>query len=135
MTIAGSNFGSTKGTSTVTFNGTGATPSSWSATSIVVPVPAGATTGNVVVTVGGVASHRADVTILECAKALAALAGRSEVTPDEILDAAGLALGHRLPFDPFAPAPKLEPQQLRRLLEEALDTEVAPRKKAPGTAA
>ena len=53
MTITGTNFGATKGTSTVTFNGTTATPTTWSATSIVVPVPAGATTGNVVVTVGG----------------------------------------------------------------------------------
>src|SRR6185437_386721 len=33
------------------------TPSSWSATSIIAPVPAGATTGNVVVTVGGIASN------------------------------------------------------------------------------
>ena len=39
------------------FNGTAGTPTSWSATSIVVPVPSGATTGNVVVTVGGVASN------------------------------------------------------------------------------
>ena len=46
-----------QGTSTVTFNGTAATPTTWSATSITVPVPAGATTGNVVVTVGGVASN------------------------------------------------------------------------------
>src|SRR2546425_3099797 len=30
----------------------------------------------------GVASHRADVTIVECAKALAPLAGRTEATPD-----------------------------------------------------
>ena len=57
VTIAGTNFGATQGTSTVTFNGTAGTPTSWSATSIVVPVPSGATTGNVVVTVGGVASN------------------------------------------------------------------------------
>src|SRR5205823_6790621 len=78
----------------------------------------------------GVSSHRADVTILECAKATAALAARSEVEPRDVLEAADLALGHRLPFDPFAPAPKLEPQALRRLLEEALEVEVEP-KKAP----
>jgi hypothetical protein len=57
VTITGTNFGATQGASTVTFNGTAATPSSWSATSIVVPVPATATSGNVVVTVGGVASN------------------------------------------------------------------------------
>ncbi len=57
VTIAGANFGATQGTSTVKFNGVSATPTSWSATSIVAPVPAGATTGNVVVTVGGMASN------------------------------------------------------------------------------
>src|SRR5262249_22770965 len=38
VTITGTNFGATKGTSTVTFNGTLATPTAWSATSITVPV-------------------------------------------------------------------------------------------------
>src|SRR5262249_57376192 len=57
VTITGTNFGATQGTSTVKFNGTTATPTSWSATSIVAPVPAGATTGNVTVTGGGVASN------------------------------------------------------------------------------
>jgi glucose/arabinose dehydrogenase/PKD repeat protein len=57
VTIAGANFGATPGASTVTFNGTVAAPTSWSATSVVVPVPAGATTGPVVVTVNGVASN------------------------------------------------------------------------------
>ena len=63
VTISGANFGATKGTSTVTFNGTNATPSSWSATSIVVPVPAGATTGSVMVTVAGVASNALPYTV------------------------------------------------------------------------
>jgi large repetitive protein len=50
VTITGTNFGSTQGTSTVKFNGTAATTiGSWSATSIVATVPTGATTGNVVV--------------------------------------------------------------------------------------
>jgi hypothetical protein len=55
VTITGLNFGATQSRSTVKFNGTLATPTSWSDTSIVVPVPAGATTGNAIVTVGGVA--------------------------------------------------------------------------------
>src|SRR5438477_1284855 len=63
VTIAGANFGATQGTSTVKFNGTVATPTSWGATSIVAPVPAGATTGNIVVTVGGVASNGASFTV------------------------------------------------------------------------
>jgi len=64
VTITGTNFGATQGSSTVTFNGTAATPTSWSATSIVVPVPAAATTGNVVVTVNTVASNGVPFTVL-----------------------------------------------------------------------
>jgi hypothetical protein len=57
VTITGINFGTTQGTSRVTFNGTAAIPTNWGATSLVVPVPSGATTGNVVVTVEGRASN------------------------------------------------------------------------------
>ena len=64
ITITGMNFGSTQGTSTVTFNGTSGTPTTWNAGSIVVAVPTGATTGNVVVTVGGVASNAVAFTVL-----------------------------------------------------------------------
>lgn len=63
VTITGANFGASQGSSTVRFNGISATPTSWSATSIVAPVPAGATTGNVVVTVGGVASNGVSFTV------------------------------------------------------------------------
>src|SRR5439155_11831267 len=48
----------------VTFNGTATTPTNWSATSIAAPVPTGATSGNVIVTVGGVASNGASFTVL-----------------------------------------------------------------------
>jgi hypothetical protein len=64
MTITGANFGASQGTSTVTFNGTLAAPaSSWGPTSIGVVVPSGATPGNVVVTVGGVASNGVAFTV------------------------------------------------------------------------
>ncbi len=64
VTISGANFGTTQGTSSaVRFNGTLATPTTWAATSIIVPVPAGATTGAVVVTVGGVASNGVGFTV------------------------------------------------------------------------
>ncbi len=76
----------------------------------------------------GVDSHRADITIVECAKAIAALAGRVEANAEDVLAAAELALGHRLAADPFAPAPRVEPQLLRRVLEEALEVEVTPKK-------
>jgi len=63
VTITGANFGATQGTSAVKFNGMVATPTSWSAPTVVVPVPAGTTTGNVVVTVGGVASNGVTFTV------------------------------------------------------------------------
>lgn len=57
VTITGSLFGLSQGSSTVTFNGVGATASAWSPTSITVTVPGGATSGNVLVTVGPRASN------------------------------------------------------------------------------
>jgi len=78
VTIAGANFGATRGTSTVTFNGVQAVPSSWSASSLVVPVPAGATSGAVVVTVGGVASNALAFTV-NAPPTLAAIANQTSV--------------------------------------------------------
>lgn len=53
VTISGSNFGQS---GSVTFNGSAASPSSWSPNSIVVTVPSGATSGSVVVSAGGLSS-------------------------------------------------------------------------------
>ncbi|MBV9181152.1 MAG: IPT/TIG domain-containing protein [Acidobacteria bacterium] len=54
LTLNGSGFGTSQGThSSVTFNGLTAVPSSWNNTAISVPVPAGATTGSIVVNVNG----------------------------------------------------------------------------------
>jgi Mg-chelatase subunit ChlI len=78
----------------------------------------------------GVSSHRADITILECAKAAAALGGRVEAGVQDVLEAAQLALGHRVAVDPFAPPHELEPRVLRRLLDEALEAELTPKKAA-----
>jgi unsaturated rhamnogalacturonyl hydrolase len=72
VTITGTNFGTTQGTGTVTFNGTLGTPSSWSATSVVVPAPSGATTGSVVVTAGGAKSNAVTFTVIP-APAISAL--------------------------------------------------------------
>lgn len=63
ITVAGAGFGATQGTSTVTFNGISATPTSWSNTSIAVPVPAGASTGSVVVRVNGQNSNGVTFTV------------------------------------------------------------------------
>jgi hypothetical protein len=57
VTITGANFGSAQGGSTLTFNGVVATPTTWAATSIIVRVPVGATTGDVVINTAGVASN------------------------------------------------------------------------------
>jgi hypothetical protein len=57
VSINGFNFGNTQSTSTLTFNGVAATPTSWTDKNIVASVPAFSTTGAVVVTVNGVASN------------------------------------------------------------------------------
>jgi len=64
LTVNGSNFGITQGSSTVTFNGVQAiATANWSTASFDVTVPSGATTGNVVVTVGGVQSNGMSFTV------------------------------------------------------------------------
>ncbi|HET9309008.1 MAG TPA: IPT/TIG domain-containing protein, partial [Candidatus Sulfotelmatobacter sp.] len=64
VTISGSNFGSTQGSSAVTFNGTAGTVTSWSSTKVIATVPTAATTGNVVVTVNTQASNGVNFKVL-----------------------------------------------------------------------
>ena len=78
--ITGTSFGATQGTSTVSFNGTAATPTSWSATSITVAVPAGATTGDVVVTVDGEASDGVEFTVTPAISSLSPDSGPEGTT-------------------------------------------------------
>ncbi len=61
VTIEGSNFGSTQGN--VIFNGTTAPIIKWSGSKISTKVPTGATSGNVVVTVGSAVSNGVDFTV------------------------------------------------------------------------
>src|ERR1700686_5157922 len=75
VTITGTNFGSTQGTSTVKFNGTTATVTSWSATSIATTVPIGATTGNVVVHASGVDSNGSTFTVFPSISSLSPTSG------------------------------------------------------------
>jgi YD repeat-containing protein len=63
ITVSGSGFGIPQGSGSATFNGTAATPFSWSDGSIVVPVPAGATTGPLVVQAGGINSNSFTFTV------------------------------------------------------------------------
>jgi len=63
VTIAGINFGSTQGSSSVMFGSVAASATSWATNSIVAKVPAGATTGSIVVNAGGLASNGASFTV------------------------------------------------------------------------
>jgi len=69
----------------------------------------------------GVTSHRGDVTVLECAKALAALEGRDEVAAADVRAAATLALDHRRSADPLQPVPPLTDEEVEHALEAALE--------------
>ncbi|WP_291986307.1 IPT/TIG domain-containing protein [Luteitalea sp.] len=64
VTLTGTNFGATPSTSVVSFNGTVATPTAWSATSITAPVPVGAASGPVTVTVSGQTSNGLAFTVI-----------------------------------------------------------------------
>jgi hypothetical protein len=57
VTITGSNFGSTQGSSTVTFNGIPASVVQWGNWTIIATVPAGNSSGNVILNIGGVATN------------------------------------------------------------------------------
>ena len=65
-----------------------------------------------------VASLRADIVIHKAARALAALAGRSQVTPDDVRGAAELALPHRRRRKPFE-QPGLDKERLDELMQQA----------------
>jgi hypothetical protein len=73
VTITGVNFGAAQGSSSVRFNGTIATVTAWSATSLTTTVPAGATTGIVTVTVNGVQSNGVTFTVTGTAPTLTSL--------------------------------------------------------------
>jgi IPT/TIG domain len=63
VSVNGTNFGPSQGSSTITVNGLNATVNSWSATLIKITIPAMATTGPVIVTVGGLASNSVTFTV------------------------------------------------------------------------
>lgn len=82
VTISGANFGAKQESSTVTFNGAGAAITSWSDTRIVATVPSGATTGPVVVTVGGAPSNGTTFTVAPSVVITYPLDGASVNRPD-----------------------------------------------------
>lgn len=66
-----------------------------------------------------VASLRADIVMHKAARALAALEGRSQVTPQDVRAAAELVLPHRRRRKPFE-QPGLDQEQLDDLMQQAL---------------
>ncbi|MDP1772473.1 MAG: putative cobaltochelatase [Methylobacter sp.] len=66
-----------------------------------------------------VASLRADIVMHKASRALAALEGRSQVTPEDVRGAAELVLPHRRRRKPFE-QPGLDQQQLDELMQQAL---------------
>jgi len=84
VVITGTNFGTTKGTSSVTFNGILASPTAWSTTSIAVAVPVGALTGNVVVTVGGIPTTGRLFTVVPTAPTGVVITASSQLLWDEM---------------------------------------------------
>lgn len=73
VTIKGSGFGATQGSSVVTFGGITATPSSWSATGITVPVPGSLLPGfaDVIVTVNAASSNARSFLVIPVITAVA----------------------------------------------------------------
>src|SRR5262249_4883229 len=65
ITISGTNFGASQNSSTVSFNGTHAIATSWGNSQILTSVPPGATTGSVMVTVGGLAGNGVAFTVTQ----------------------------------------------------------------------
>jgi RHS repeat-associated protein len=62
--LNGTYFGTSQGSSTVSFNGVTATPSIWSDTQVFVTVPSGATSGPLTITVNGVTSNGVTFNVL-----------------------------------------------------------------------
>ena len=65
----------------------------------------------------GVEGHRSDLTMIKAAQAIAAFRGRALVTPGDLLEAAELALPHRLKNQDLN-QPRLEPVQIQEFLKD-----------------
>lgn len=62
-------------------------------------------------------SHRAEITVVRTARAIAALSGRRDVTAADIREAMALALPHRMRRRPFE-EPRIDPERLEELVPE-----------------
>ena len=93
VTITGTNFGSSQGSSTVTFGGTTATVTSWSSTSITATVPGSLSAGavSVIVSVSSTSSNSVSftVTAASCSTSSTLGAGYWHTSGNKILDSNG----------------------------------------------
>jgi magnesium chelatase subunit D len=71
-----------------------------------------------------VRSHRAEITVSRTARTIAALAGRTAVTPADVREAMALALPHRMRRRPFE-EPRVDPERLDELVPDG-DREPGP---------
>lgn len=117
VTIIGANFGAAQGASTVTFNGVPATVTNWSASSITVNVPFQATTGNVIVTVGGVNSNGVTFTIPTCPPPITDTPGGSQYSSTWTDNNGNLWLLTGIGFTSTTPAPSNLPGYFNELWE------------------
>ena len=65
---------------------------------------------------------RADIVIYKAAQTLAAYEGRTNVTPDDVLKVAEMALLHRMRRQPFDD-PELDSEQLREMARQIMDSQ------------
>ncbi len=70
----------------------------------------------------GIETHRADITTIRAAKALAAFNGRKEVTLEDIMEVSKLTLPHRMKSKPFE-EPKLDFDRIERILNAGEEDE------------
>jgi len=87
VTITGTNFGQTQGSSIVSFNGLPATANSWSATAVAATVPSGTTTGNVNITVNGVPSNSIQFSVTQISVAVSPASSTLQVGQSQLFTA------------------------------------------------
>ncbi len=68
----------------------------------------------------GIETHRADITTLRAAKAIAAFKGKRNVTTDDVVEAAELTLPHRMKSHPFE-RPKVDFDTIESILKTAVE--------------
>lgn len=89
ITLTGTSFGDSQGTSTVMFNGVPVAPTSWSNTSIALIVPAGAANGMIVATINGFSTNGVQFLVLPSITSLSP----AVASPGAVVAVSGSAFG------------------------------------------